>query len=146
MACGTQRRLVDMQNGVHGVPDGNAACLDTVGQELAELAVQIQCSNPEQGREELCPDCHLQLGKVSGRVRRHALHVLPLVLQAEGESGVSSLWIVTGQEGQRFYCATHVVTMLPSQSILLALLPMKPPKYLCPQEYWMSRLFALNAC
>jgi hypothetical protein len=90
--------------GVHRVPDGDAACLDTVGQELAELAIQIQCCNPQQGREELCPDCHLQQGKVRSRVRCHALHVLPLVLQAEGESGMSSLWIVTVQEGQRFHC------------------------------------------
>ncbi len=79
MACGTQGRLVDMHGSVHGVPDGNAARLDTVGEELSELAVQIQCGNPQQGREGLHPDCHLQRGKVRGRVRRHALHVLPLI-------------------------------------------------------------------
>jgi hypothetical protein len=52
-----------MHGGVHGVPDGNAACLDTVGQELVELAIQILCSNPQQGREELHPDCHLEGAK-----------------------------------------------------------------------------------
>jgi hypothetical protein len=57
--------------GVHGVPDGDATRLDTVGQELVELTVQIRCGNPRQGPEELCPDCHLQQGKVRGHARRH---------------------------------------------------------------------------
>jgi hypothetical protein len=32
---------MDMHGGVHGISDGNATCLDTVGQELAELAIKI---------------------------------------------------------------------------------------------------------
>ncbi len=66
--CGLQGRLVHMPSSVHMVPDGNAACLKAVHQELVELTVQIQCGNPQQGREELCPDCHFQQGKVSGCV------------------------------------------------------------------------------
>ena len=89
----------------HGVLDGDATCLDPVGQELVEFTVQIQCGNPQQGREELCPDCHLQQGEVRGRVRSHTLHVLPLILQTEGKSGVvDSLWIVAGQQSQHLYC------------------------------------------
>ena len=53
MARGPQGRLVNVHCGVHWVPYGNAARLDTLGQELAELTVQIQCGNPQQGREEL---------------------------------------------------------------------------------------------
>jgi len=84
--------------------NGNATRLDTVGQELAEFTVQIRCGNPHQGQEELRPDCHLQRGKVRGLVRLHALHVLPIILQTEGESGVGSLWVVAGHLGQRLHC------------------------------------------
>ena len=104
MARGAQGRLVDIHGSVHWVPDGNAARLDTVGQELAELAIQIRCGNPQQGREELRPDCHLQRGEVNGRVRRHALHILPFILQTEGEPSVGSLWVVAGHQGQSLHC------------------------------------------
>ena len=39
-----------------------------------------------------------------GRVRRHALHVLPLILQTESEPSVGSLWVVAGHQGQRLHC------------------------------------------
>ena len=53
-------------------------------------------SGPQQGQEELRPDCHFQRGKVRGCVRRNTLHVLPLILQTEGEPCVCSLWVVAG--------------------------------------------------
>jgi len=92
-----------MHGSVHWIPNGDAACLDTLGQELADLTIQIRCGNPQQGWEEIRPDCHLQRGEVSGRVRRHTLHLLPLILQTEGKPGVGSLWVVSGHQGQRFH-------------------------------------------
>ena len=103
VARGTQGRVVDMHGGVHKIPYGNAARLDTVSQELAEFTIHIQCGNPRQGWEELCPDWHFQRGKVSGPVGRHALDILPLIFQAEGETGIGSLWILASQEGQDFH-------------------------------------------
>ena len=46
MARGPQGRLMDMHGGVHWVPDGDSARLNTVGQELTK----IRCGNPQQGR------------------------------------------------------------------------------------------------
>ena len=94
VARGRQGRLVDMHGGVHWVLDGHSACLDNVGQELTEFTVQIRCVNPQQGREELCPDCHLQRGEVRGCVRRHVLHVLPLILQTEGAPHGREGWLL----------------------------------------------------
>ncbi len=65
VARGSQGHLVGMHCNVHGAPDGNAARLDAVDQELMELTIQIQLGNPQQCQEELCPYCHLQQGKVS---------------------------------------------------------------------------------
>ena len=75
-----------------------------LGQNLAEFTVQIRCCNLQQGREDPCPDCHLQRGKVRGRVRHHTLHVLPLILQTEGELGIGSLWVVASHQGQCLHC------------------------------------------
>ena len=91
VGAGKRGGLMRWHGSIHGVANGETATLEALEEELSKLSIDFKTRDPKQAWEQGLTYGNFEGGKGCPTRLDNTLHVLPLVLEAEGKPDVGRL-------------------------------------------------------